>query len=83
MAQSGPRTGASECVVAFASRREAIEFLANLNGLSHEEQRQLARESKLKLQRQWHGAERCGVKAISLPEGEATKALAGELDAAA
>jgi len=83
VAQGGPRRGRADYAVPFANRADALSFLANQHGLDVDEQRALARESKLTLRPAWHGAETCAIREIALAPDDAERALRSELSVAA
>lgn len=78
VATGGPARGETDYAWAFRTRPEALAFLANQHGLTIDEQRALARASRLKLDRRHHGSAACAVVERRLAETEAAKALAGE-----
>ena len=78
VARGGPARGEADYEQAFANRHQALAFLSNQHGLSVEEQRQLAKASRLKLNRRWHGSEACALREIALEPDQAAKVLRGE-----
>ncbi len=66
VARGGPARGDADYEVAFPSRPAALGFLANQHGLTVDEQRRLARESRLKLNRRWHGSEACFIREVAV-----------------
>jgi hypothetical protein len=82
VARGGPARGEADYEQAFANRHQALAFLSNQHGLSGEEQRQLAKASRLKLNRRWHGSEACALREIALEPDQAAKVLRGEMASA-
>ena len=83
VARGGPARGDADYELAFPSRPRALAFLANQHGLTVEEQRRLAKASKLKLNRRWHGSDACVLREVALDPDAAARVLAGEPLAAA
>lgn len=77
VARGGALRGDADYEVVFETRPQALAFLANQHGLSREESLALAKESKLKLKRNWHGSDACAVKEVKVLLEEARKFLLG------
>ncbi|MGV3614614.1 MAG: hypothetical protein ACO1SV_04680 [Fimbriimonas sp.] len=82
VARGGPLRGDADYELAFPNRHQALAFLSNQHGLTIDEQRQLARASRLKLNRRWHGSEACILREVALDPDQAARVLQGELVAA-
>lgn len=78
VARGGPARGQADYEQAFPERRQALDFLSNQHGLTHDEQRQLAKTSRLKLNRRWHGSEACALRELALAPEVAAQVLRGE-----
>lgn len=77
-----PRT-AADYELGFRTRPEAVGFMVNQHGLTVEEGRKLAKEGKLKLRREWHGADACAIREQAVAPEDVGRALTGELFAEA
>lgn len=77
--RSGPKAGPADLEAAFGTKQEALSFLVNVHGLSTDEQRKLAKEHALKLNRRWHGSEACAIREVPMSRERAQKALSGEM----
>src|SRR5579884_2648476 len=79
IARGGAAKGDPDYEVPFASRAEALAFLANQHGLDGDERKRLAKTSALRLNRRWHGSVGCRVIELRLPPDKAQGVLKGDL----
>jgi hypothetical protein len=78
IARGGPARGDADYELAFPTRPQALAFLVNQHGLTTDEQRRLAKQSRLKLNRRWHGSDACALREVALDAEQASRVLAGE-----
>ena len=78
IAVSGPKRGRSDAEAAFPSRRDALDYLCRLHGLTRAESSTLDKAGSLDLDRRWHGSERCRLDAVRMAPDRARLALTGE-----